>query len=232
MRIIARSSCSPPFSRGKYKERRRTVAPSRLTFTPSINGKLPIPSGFRLNALFLKTDNSPGETVDFYRRTNNVRSNWNLQSKIYAGFRESTQENRGRPTDICEFADCSRSENGPQFLDEILLHNLADPSHSLIVLENKVTAGMRDAKHLLIDLKNASLHAEKWNRANIGAAFKCTTIPILRKDFGCRGMASHRANYLLTSDAEQRHGLLMFKNSPNYRQLAENILIRMITPRP
>ena len=56
---------------------------------------------------------------------------------------------------------------------EILLHNLADPSHSLIVLENNVTGRhLRDGTtNLLIDLKKRQLaNEDKLNyELNIGA---------------------------------------------------------------
>src|ERR1700682_4753261 len=72
---------------------------------------------------------------------------------------------------------------------EILLHNLADPSHSLISLENNVTGRhLRDGTtNLLIDLKRRQLlNEEKLNyELNIGARkFKCSSIPIKRKEFG------------------------------------------------
>jgi len=75
---------------------------------------------------------------------------------------------------------------------EILLHNLADPSHSLIVLENNVTGrNLRDGTtNLLIDLKKRQLaHEDKLNyELNIGGRkFKCTTIPIVRPEFGVVG---------------------------------------------
>ena len=75
---------------------------------------------------------------------------------------------------------------------EILLHNLADPSHSLICLENNVTGRhLRDGTtNLLIDLKKRQLlHEDKLNyELRIGSRrFKCTTIPITRKEFGIVG---------------------------------------------
>ena len=75
---------------------------------------------------------------------------------------------------------------------EILLHNLADPSHSLIALENNVTGRhLRDGTtNLLIDLKKRQMAQEdKLNyELNIGSRrFKCTTIPIVRKEFGVVG---------------------------------------------
>jgi predicted transcriptional regulator YheO/class 3 adenylate cyclase len=86
---------------------------------------------------------------------------------------------------------------------EILLHNLADPSHSLSVLENNVTgrALRAGATNLLIDLKRRQLFDEdKLNyELNIGGRrFKCTTIPIMRKEFGVVGAICINidANYL------------------------------------
>ena len=75
---------------------------------------------------------------------------------------------------------------------EILLHNLADPSHSLICIENNVTGRhLHDGTtNLLIDLKKRQLlHEDKLNYdLQIGARkFKCTTIPISRKEFGIVG---------------------------------------------
>src|SRR5207247_9872072 len=56
---------------------------------------------------------------------------------------------------------------------EILLHNLADPAHSLVPLEKNVTGRyLRDGPtHLLIDLKRRQLlNEEKLNyELNIGA---------------------------------------------------------------
>jgi predicted transcriptional regulator YheO len=75
---------------------------------------------------------------------------------------------------------------------EILLHNLADPAHSLITLENNVTGRhLRDGTtNLLIDLKRRQLLNEDKSNSelNIGARkFKRATIPIKRKKFGIVG---------------------------------------------
>ena len=116
---------------------------------------------------------------------------------------------------------------------EILLHNLADPSHSLIVLENNVTGRhLRDGTtNLLIDLKKRQLlHEDKLNyELNIGARrFKCTTIPILRKDFGIVGAICINidANYLTDEVMQSKERIeAWFKNFCRIdRQLDENIL--------
>lgn len=116
---------------------------------------------------------------------------------------------------------------------EILLHNLADPSHSLISLENNVTGrNLRDGTtSLLIDLKKRQLlHEDKLNyELNIGARkFKCTTIPIHRKEFGIVGAICINvdANYLTDEVMTSQERLAtFFKNvCRTDLQLDENIL--------
>src|SRR5882724_2395174 len=116
---------------------------------------------------------------------------------------------------------------------EILLHNLADPSHSLIALENDVTGRhLRDGTtNLLIDLKKRQLlHEDKLNyELNIGARkFKCTTIPIKRKEFGIVGAICINidANYLTDEVMQSKERIeAWFKNFCRIdRQLDENIL--------
>jgi len=113
------------------------------------------------------------------------------------------------------------------------LHNLADPAHSLITLENNVTGRhLRDGTtNLLIDLKKRQLQNEdKLNyELNIGARkFKCTTIPISRKDFGIVGAICINVdvNYL-TDEVMKDHERIeaWFKNFCRMdMQLDENIL--------
>src|SRR5467141_771632 len=86
---------------------------------------------------------------------------------------------------------------------EILLHDLSNPSRSLVVLENNVTGrNLRDgATNLVIDLKKRQLLSEdKLNyELKLGARrFKCTTIPIIRKEYGVVGAICINvdANYL------------------------------------
>src|SRR5437773_2346170 len=116
---------------------------------------------------------------------------------------------------------------------EILLHNLADPAHSLIVLENNVTGRhLRDGTtNLLIDLKKRQLlNEEKLNyQLNIGSRkFKCTTIPISRKDFGIVGAICINVdvNYLTDEVMKSQERIeTFFKNfCRSDMQLDENIL--------
>ncbi len=108
-----------------------------------------------------------------------------------------------------------------------------DPAHSLIVLENNVTGRhLRDGTtNLLIDLKKRQLQNEdKLNyELNIGSRrFKCTTIPIIRKEFGVVGAICINidANYLTEEVLRDRERIeAWFKNFLRVdMQVDENIL--------
>lgn len=76
---------------------------------------------------------------------------------------------------------------------EILLHNLVNPSRSLVAIENGEVTGRTvgsGATNLVLDLKTRRQRGEdKVNyELNIGSRqFKCTTIPVFREDFGLVG---------------------------------------------
>ncbi|MEE9178690.1 MAG: PAS domain-containing protein [Acidimicrobiia bacterium] len=76
---------------------------------------------------------------------------------------------------------------------EILLHNLVNPSRSLVAIENGAVTGRSigsGATNLVLDLKTRRQRGEdKINyELNIGSRqFKCTTIPIFRPDYGLVG---------------------------------------------
>lgn len=83
-------------------------------------------------------------------------------------------------------------ESFPDLGIEILLHNLSNPAKSLCVLENNITGRKLEtgATNLVLDLKLRKMREQdKLNyELNIGARrFKCTTIPIFRKDYGLVG---------------------------------------------
>ncbi|SRR5581483_3951437 len=116
---------------------------------------------------------------------------------------------------------------------EILLHNLADPAHSLVALENNATGRhLRDGTtNLLIDLKKRQLaNEDKLNyELNIGGRkFKCTTIPIVRKEFGVVGAICINidANYITEQVMQDRQRIEeWFRNFLRTdMQLDENIL--------
>ncbi|UCG41151.1 MAG: PAS domain-containing protein [Acidimicrobiia bacterium] len=76
---------------------------------------------------------------------------------------------------------------------EILLHNLVNPSKSLVAIENGEVTGRSiggGATNLVLDLKTRRQRGEdKVNyELNIGARqFKCTTVPIFRPEYGLVG---------------------------------------------
>ncbi|MEY2495160.1 MAG: hypothetical protein QOJ45_1652 [Verrucomicrobiota bacterium] len=118
---------------------------------------------------------------------------------------------------------------------EILLHDLSNPSHSLVALENNVTGrNLHDGTtNLVIDLKKRQLsHEEKLNyELKIGARrFKCTTIPIVRKEYGVVGAVCINvdANYLTEEVLSASDKVASFFQTfcRTEMQLDENILSR------
>src|SRR5438876_10604132 len=190
---------------GKYKERRKygrnledydfyPFTINRENF-PELNLK-----DFRLGMhYFLKNnDYTAARQLIFIGEQNNVREKLEpTEQKEYARLFEKydgkrivddTNEYLENYVRIVRLIGKSFPDSGI----EILLHNLADPSHSLVALENNVTGRhLRDGTtSLLIDLKKRQIQNEdKLNyELKIGARkFKCTTIPIYRKEFGVVG---------------------------------------------
>jgi predicted transcriptional regulator YheO len=231
---------------GKYKERRKygrnledydfyPFTINRENF-PEFNLK-----DFRLGMhYFLKNnDYTAARQLIFIGEQNNVRVQLEpSEQKVYARLFEK-YDGKKIADDTTEYLENYVrivrliGKSFPNSAIEILLHNLADPSHSLIVLENNVTGRhLRDGTtNLLIDLKKRQLlHEDKLNyELNIGARkFKCTTIPILRKDFGIVGAICINidANYLTDEVMQSKERIeAWFKNfCRTDRQLDENIL--------
>ncbi len=231
---------------GKYKERRKygrnledydfyPFTINRENF-PEFNLK-----DFRLGMhYFLKNnDYTAARQLIFIGEQNNVRAQLEpSEQKVYARLFEK-YDGKKIADDTAEYLENYVrivrliGKSFPNSGIEILLHNLADPSHSLIVLENNVTGRhLRDGTtNLLIDLKKRQLlHEDKLNyELNIGARrFKCTTIPILRKDFGIVGAICINidANYLTDEVMQTKERIeAWFKNfCRTDMQLDENIL--------
>jgi len=231
---------------GKYKERRKygrnledydfyPFTINRENF-PEFNLK-----DFRLGMhYFLKNnDYTAARQLIFIGEQNNVRAQLEpAEQKVYARLFEK-YDGKKIADDTAEYLENYVrivrliGKSFPNSGIEILLHNLADPAHSLIVLENNVTGRhLRDGTtNLLIDLKKRQLLQEdKLNyELNIGARrFKCTTIPILRKDFGIVGAICINidANYLTDEVMQTKERIeAWFKNfCRTDRQLDENIL--------
>ena len=190
---------------GKYQERQKFGKNlDQYDFYPFEVNRENIPefklTDFRLGMhYFLKNDDyTAARQLIFIGEQNNVRAQLEpSEQKVYAKLFEK-YDGKKIADDTNEYLEnYARIVRliGKSFPDsgiEILLHNLADPSHSLVALENNVTGRhLRDGTtSLLIDLKKRQIQNEdKLNyELTIGARkFKCTTIPIYRKEFGVVG---------------------------------------------
>lgn len=232
---------------GKYKERRRKFGRNLeeydfYPFTVSREnfGEFNL-NNFRLGMhYFLKNeDHTAARQLIFIGEQNNVRGQLEpAEQKVYAQLFEK-YEGKKIADDTHEFLENYErivrlvGKSFPNTGMEILLHNLADPAHSLITLENNVTGRhLRDGTtNLLIDLKRRQLlNEDKLNyELNIGSRkFKCTTIPIKRKDFGIVGAICINidVNYITEEVLKDRQRIEMwFQNFLRTdMQLDENIL--------
>jgi predicted transcriptional regulator YheO len=219
---------------GKYKERRQRFGKNldEYDFYPFTINRQNVPefslNDFRLGMhYFLKNeDYTAARQLIFIGEQNNVRGQLEpAEQKVHAQLFEK-YDGRKIADDTTEFLENYIKlvhligKSFPNSGMEILLHNLADPAHSLIALENNVTGrALRDGTtSLLIDLKKRQLlHEDKLNyEINIGARkFKCTTIPILRKEFGVVGAICINvdANYLTEEVMKTQEGIeAFFKN--------------------
>ena len=231
---------------GKYKERRRFGRNLEeydfypFTISRENFGEFSL-KDFRLGMhYFLKTeDHTAARQLIFIGEQNNVRAQLEpTEQKVYAQLFEK-YNGKTIVDDTTEFLENYVrivrliGKSFPNTGIEILLHNLADPSHSLIVLENNATGRhLRDGTtNLLIDLKKRQLlNEDKLNyELDIGSRkFKCTTIPIKRKEFGIVGAICINvdANYLTEEVMSSRDRIeAFFKNfCRTDMQLDENIL--------
>src|SRR5580765_7039534 len=232
---------------GKYKERRRKFGRNLeeydfYPFTVSRQnfGEFSL-KDFRLGMhYFLKnSDYTAARQLIFIGEQNNVRGQLEpVEQKVYAKLFEK-YDGKKIADDTTEYLENYVrlvrliGKSFPNTGMEILLHNLADPSHSLICLENNVTGRhLRDGTtNLLIDLKRRQLlNEDKLNyELNIGARkFKCTTIPITRRDFGIVGAICINVdvNYLTEEVMNSKERIeAFFKNLCRIdMQLDENIL--------
>jgi predicted transcriptional regulator YheO len=231
---------------GKYKERRKFGRNlEEYDFYPFTINRENIPEfnlkDFRLGIhYFLKNnDYTAARQLIFIGEQNNVRGQLEpTEQKVYAQLFEK-YDGKKIADDTNEYLENYArivrliGKSFPNTGMEILLHNLADPAHSLIGLENNVTGRhLRDGTtNLLIDLKKRQLlHEDKLNyELNIGARkFKCTTIPIIRKEFGIVGAICINldANYVTEEVMQSKERIETWFKSfcRTDMQLDENIL--------
>jgi len=233
---------------GKYKERRQFGKRlEEYDFYPYLINRDNFPEfslkDFRLGMhYFLRNyDARAARHLIFIGEQNNVRGQLEpTEQKVYSRLFAKYEGNK--------VADDTREylENfhrivrlvGKSFPDlgiEILLHDLSNPSRSLVALENNVTGRrLQDGTtNLVIDLKKrVAAHEDKLNyELNLGARkFKCTTIPILRPEFGVVGAICINvdANYLTEEVLSTSDKMAIFIQTfcCTDMQLEENILSR------
>jgi predicted transcriptional regulator YheO len=232
---------------GKYKEQRRKFGRNLdeydfypFTVTRENFGEFSL-KDFRLGMhYFLKNeDYTAARQLIFIGEQNNVRARLEpTEQKVYAQLFEKYDGKKIADDTHAFLENYERivrliGKSFPNTGVEILLHNLADPAHSLVTLENNVTGRhLRDGTtNLLIDLKRRQLlNEEKLNyELNIGSRrFKCTTIPIKRKEFGIVGAICINidANYITDEVLHDQQRIEMwFRNFLRTDvQLDENIL--------
>jgi len=230
---------------GKYKERRRKFGRNLeeydfYPFTVSREnfGEFSL-KDFRLGMhYFLKNeDHTAARQLIFIGEQNNVRTQLEpTEQKVYAQLFDK-YDGKKVADDTHEFLENYErivrliGKSFPNTGIEILLHNLADPAHSLVALENNVTGRrLRDGTtNLLIDLKRRENEDKLNYELNIGSRkFKCTTIPIKRKEFGIVGAICINidANYTTEEVLKDRQRIeTWFQNFlKTDMQLDENIL--------
>jgi predicted transcriptional regulator YheO len=233
---------------GKYKERRKFGRRlEEYDFYPYTVNRDNFPefnlNNFRLGMHYFLRNNDPtaARQLIFIGEQNNVRTQLEpAEQKVYARLFDK-YEGKKIADDTSEYLEnfvrITRliGKSFPNLGIEILLHDLSNPSHSLVVLENNVTGrNLRDGTtNLVIDLKKRQIaHEDKLNyELNIGARrFKCTTVPIVRKEYGVVGAICINvdANYLteeVMNDAQKvRNFFETFCRTD--MQLDENILSR------
>jgi predicted transcriptional regulator YheO len=231
---------------GKYKERRKFGRNlEEYDFYPFTINRDNIPEfnlkDFRLGMhYFLKNnDHTAARQLIFIGEQNTVRGQLEpAEQRVYAQLFDK-YDGKKIADDTNEYLENYArivrliGKSFPNTGMEILLHNLADPAHSLIGLENNVTGRhLRDGTtNLLIDLKKRQLlHEDKLNyELNIGARkFKCTTIPIIRKEFGIVGAICINldANYVTEEVMQNKERIETWFQSfcRTDMQLDENIL--------
>ena len=230
---------------GKYKERRRKFGRNLdeydfYPFTVSREnfGEFSL-KDFRLGMhYFLKNeDHTAARQLIFIGEQNNVRTQLEpTEQKVYAQLFDK-YDGKKIADDTHEFLENYErmvrliGKSFPNTGIEILLHNLADPAHSLVALENNVTGRrLRDGTtNLLIDLKRRENEDKLNYELNIGARkFKCTTVPIKRKEFGIVGAICINVdvNYLTDEvmKSQERLGTFFQNLCRTDMRLDENIL--------
>jgi predicted transcriptional regulator YheO len=192
---------------GRYRERRRLKGRDLHEYdffpyvaTPERFAEFSL-KDFRLGVHFLLRghDARAARQLIFIGEQNSVRSQLGADDlrayeKLYSRFHGVSIQDDSR-----EFLDNYRNiarlvgRTFPHMGIEVLVHDLSNPSKSITSIEGGEVTGRSlemGTTTLLVDLmRRVNLNQDKLNyELQIGARrFKCTTIPILRKDYGVVG---------------------------------------------
>ena len=233
---------------GRHRERRRLRGKALHDYdfypyvsTPEKFAEFSV-KDFRLGVhhLLRNTDLRAARQLIFIGEQNNVRQQ--LSAEDLSAYERLFSRSHGKSvTDSSrEFLENYRSiarllgRTFPHMGIEVLVHDLSNPSRSITCIEGGEVTGRAlemGTTALLVDLmRRVNQNQDKLNyELNIGSRrFKCTTIPILRKDYGvvgaiCINIDVNYINDYVTKSAE-RMAEFFRQYSATDMKLDENIL--------
>ena len=235
---------------GRYRERKRLQGRSLddYDFYPYQSTKENFAEfslrDFRLGIHYFLRNSDPraARQLIFIGEQNDVRSQLDANEraayeKLYAKY-----DGRSIADDTHEFLDNYRNlvrligRTFPHMGIEVLLHDLSNPTRSISAIEGGETTGRSlgmGTTTLLIDLKRRrALNQDKLNyELEIGARrFKCTTVPIVRRDYGVVGAVCINIDVNYVRDevlaSSERIQEFLARYCKTDMQLEENILSR------
>jgi predicted transcriptional regulator YheO len=192
---------------GRYRERKRQQGRALTEYdfypyvaTPERFAEFSL-KDFRLAVhYFLRNiDSRAARQLIFIGEQNNVRQQLSeAEGKAYDRL-VAKYQGAGVADDAQEYLENYRNiarligRTFPNMGIEVLIHDLSNPTHSITTIEGGEVTGRvvgMGTTTLLVDLmRRVNLKQDKLNyELNIGARrFKCTTVPIVRKDYGVVG---------------------------------------------
>jgi len=192
---------------GRYRERKRLEGRALTEYdfypyvaTPERFAEFSL-KDFRLamHHFLRNRDARAARQLLFIGEQNDVRSQLSEQDKTAYERLRARYQAASVTDDTQEFLENYRNiarligRTFPNMGIEILVHDLSNPTHSITTIESGDVTGRvlgMGTTTLLVDLmRRVNLKQDKLNyELNIGARrFKCTTIPIVRKDYGVVG---------------------------------------------
>lgn len=192
---------------GLYRERKRLAGHALTEYdfypyvaTPEKFAEFSL-KDFRLGVHhFLRNrDSRAARQLLFIGEQNDVRQQLNGPDKAAYEKLRTRYHAAGLSDDTQEFLENYRNiarligRTFPNMGIEVLVHDLSNPTHSIATIEGGEVTGRvvgMGTTTLLVDLmRRANLKQDKLNyELNIGSRrFKCTTVPILRQDYGVVG---------------------------------------------